>query len=178
MEGGQQALQWLIPLFGGGLAGACVTILFSTWNARRLAGARQSAMIDALRAEVHSTILLCGQNAKLQHSALAPFVHLPSDATRRAAFEERQACPKLGPFQKDLEHYALAVLQINQLIDHYRLISPIRSQVNQAAIERDNLRNAIAAICAGDSNIEGVGPEGFLVFPTFAKSIAKNLERV
>jgi len=167
-----QVIQWLISMLGGGLAGASLSIAFGAWNSRRLAREHEAAIIDALIAEVRSTLLLCKHNSKLQHASLAPFITFTTVATVKAVFEERERYPRLAGIQTLLEDYTLALLRVNQLIELYRVISPLAgTAVHQSAIERDNLRNSIAAICSGDGRIEGIGSEGFLIFPSYVEVI-------
>ena len=177
MEGITQAqlITWLVAMLGGGLAGAGLTIGISACNTRRLGRQRESAIIQAIVAEVDSVTLLCEHNAKLEANSLAPFISLPNAATMRASFEERERYPRLRALQPLIVHYALAVQQINQLISYYRIISPQSGSQGMVAEQRDNLRNSISAVCKGTGRIEGVGPEGFLIFPDFAKRMQKQL---
>lgn len=173
----QQVIQWLVPLVGGGLAGSALAILFNLWNAKQIATAKERGMIAALAAELRRSSLLCSHNAKLQAYSIAPFIHFPTIAARNAAFEERHSYPRLASIIQDLEYYTLGVMQVNEMIDQYRLLIPSYDTArHQPTKDRDDLRNQIAAICKGDFKLEGIGPENFLVLPRFIEVVAKKVE--
>jgi hypothetical protein len=181
----EQVVTWLVSILGGGLAGGIATILFNIINSNLAARRRETAIIEALRGEVRNNLLLCDHNAKLTYvtelpkiSGLAPFVEFHTLAITRAIFEERQICPRLGPLQQDLEHYAFGLLQINQLIGHYRILSSVSGERNVPVVQCNALMRRIAALCHGDEFLEGVGPEGSLGLPGWSKHINEELKKV
>jgi hypothetical protein len=173
----QQVTQLLISFVGGGLAGSVLTILFNFWNAKRIATAKEKGMIETIAAELRASNLLCAHNAKLQAYSIAPFIHFPTIAACNVAFEERHSYPRLASIIQDIEYYTLGVMQVNEMIDQYRLlIYSYDTSLQQHGKDRDDLRNQIAAICKGDSKLEGTGPENFLILPTFIEVLAKRVE--
>jgi hypothetical protein len=177
-----QIITWLVAVLGGGLAGGIATICYNILNSHLAARRRESAIIGALRGEVHTNLLLCGYNAKQPVSMLpnlALFVEFSTLAATKAVFEERQICPRLKPLQQDLEHYVLGLSEVNQFIEHYRTISPLVDVASQAGQdERGSLQKHISSLCAGDEFLEGVGPEGRIGLPGFFKHISEQLKKV
>jgi hypothetical protein len=163
-----QVLQLGISLIGGGLAGSILTIIYNCINTKIKYTQRGKIIISALLGELNRSKLLCDYNAKQGNVSTATFIHYPSIAAIRATFEDRCAYKKLDPIIKNLEYYTLALLQLNELIDQYRLLFTIESKGSTGGpifIFKDELRNKIASICLGETKIEGTGVDGFLEFP-------------
>ncbi len=170
-------VQWLVAIIGGGLAGSALSILFQIWTARRTSGKRQNALVDTLSGELERGRLLCEYNAKLQSEPIAVFIQFPTTAAVAATFEERHAFPKLAPIIKTLEYYTLSVLQINEMIAHYRLLTAQTGAPGYHVDKhRDDLRNLICGICAGNLDLKGTGPENFIRLPSYINLVSSKIQ--
>src|SRR3989304_3357302 len=170
-------VQWLLALIGGGLAGSALSILFQIWTSRRTSGNRQDALVETLSGELERGRLLCEYNAKLQSEAIAVFIAFPTIAAVTATFVERHAFPKLAPIIKTLEYYTLSILQINEMIAHYRLLTgQTGSPGYHVEKHRDDLRNQICAICAGNLDLKGTGPENFIRLPAYISLVSSKIQ--
>lgn len=175
----QDIIQWLVALVGGGLAGSALAILFNLWNASRMTRSKEVSLLEALHGELQRSRLLCDHNAKLQAHRTAVFIRFPAIGATKATFEERHSYPSLASVIKQLEYYTLAVLQVNEMIDQYRLlIAEEGAPGYHIAADRDNLRNQIAGICAGSVDLKGTGPENFLRLPTFIDLVSSKVARI
>ncbi len=171
-------LKWLIPILLGGLGGASITILYNTISSKNKAKEREQAHIMALMGEIERSKLLCDFNSKQQHVTLATFARFPHIAAIKIAFEERHEYPKLKPIINDIGYYALAMLQINGMIDQYILLGTNASYMNKEnASLRDDLRNKIAFICDGRDRLEGTGPQGFLIIPSYLNYLTDTVKK-
>jgi len=172
----------LISAITGGLAGAALTILYNHAASRQAARAKESGAIASLAGELIRSRLLCEHNAKLRGNATAPFIRFPTAVSENVTFGERYAYPRVQRLQSKLEAYTLAAMHVNQLIDlHHQLWSSTEapSSVTKGAPgRREELRFQIADICSGQITLDGVGPEGFVVLPTFIDVISKELEKI
>jgi hypothetical protein len=138
---------------------------------------KQTSLIEALHSELERGRLLCEYNAKLQADPIAVFIRFPTIAAVKATFEERQSFPKLTPLIKNPEYYTLAILQVNEMIDQYQLLMPEAGAPGyHTGQARDNLRNQIAGICAGNLDLKGTGPENFIRLPTYINLISSKIE--
>ena len=170
-------VQWLVALIGGGLAGSALSILFQTWTARRTSAKRQAAIIETLNGELERGRLLCEYNAKLQSEPIAVFIRFPTIAAVTATFEERHSFPKLAPIIKNLEYYTLSVLQINEMIAHHQLLTAQTGGPGYHIDKhRDDLRNQICGICAGNLDLKGTGPENFIRLPSYISYISSKIQ--
>lgn len=173
-------LSLLISAVTGGLMGAVANIIYSWSRGKHAARVKEDAMIASLMGELRRSHALCDHNAKLKLESTAPFVRFPTTVALRATFEERHSCPRLGNLHEKLEHYTMALLHINQLMDLHDLlwISPVPATgVDEGAqSRRGKLQHQIAELCAGKRKLEGVGPENFVIFPTFIDHLIKSIE--
>jgi len=178
-----QSWAWMIGSFlTGSLVAALVTIGWNWWSAKRGAKAREKAVIASLAGELRRSKALCESNAKLRDHPAPPFIRFPTSVALRATFEERHHFPKLAGLQKDLEHYTMGVSHINQMIElHDRLWASTEQAGGVspgAAGRREHLRRQIADLCAGELKLEGVGPENFIILPTYTQVILKKIQEL
>ncbi|HLC03118.1 MAG TPA: hypothetical protein VJK02_08790 [Anaerolineales bacterium] len=169
-------IAWLVAIIAGGLAGSALSIAFQKSTARRLMREKEASLISALRGELERGRLLCQYNAKLQSEQVATFISFPTIAAIRATFEERHSFPKLAPFIKNLEYYTLAILQLNQMIEHYTLLTTLGGAPGYHVSDpRDDLRNQICSICDGTGDLKGTGPENFIRLPTYIELVSSKI---
>ena len=172
----------LISVIFGGVAGATLTILYNRVAAKQAARGREGGAIASLAGELWRCRLLCDHNAKLRQNATAPFIRFPTTVSENVTFGERHAFPRMEHLQSRLEAFALAAIHVNQLIDlHHQLWSSTEtpSSVSKGAPgRREELRFQIADICSGQIKLESVGPEGFVVLPTFVDAISKEVDDI
>ena len=175
----QQVLQLLASMIGGGLAGSGLTAYINAQNAKSISRAKESGTIAALTGELRRAALMCKHNAKLHSDIVAPFIHFPTTAAVNATFEERHSYPRLAHLQQELEWYTLAIIQMNELIDLYRLLLPSVIRQGPATTDteerRDRVRNDIVSKCNGSGKLEGVGPDDTIVLPTFIEHLLRQV---
>lgn len=177
-----QSWIWMLGSFlTGSLAAALVTIGWNWWNAKQIAKAKEQAAIASLAGELRRSIALCEHNAKFKDHPAPPFIRFPTSVALRATFEERHSFPKLATLQDDLEHYTMALSQINQMIDLHDELLPLAARapsVDGVRLSCEALRRQIADICSGQEKLEGVGPENWLDIPTFTRVVLKEIEEL
>ena len=178
-----QSWVWMLGSFlTGSLAAAFVTIGWNWWNAQQIAKAKEKAVIASLAGELRRSVALCEYNAKFRHHPVPAFVRFPTGVALAATFEERQSSPKLAPFHEDLEHYTMAVSQINQMIELHDRLWASTEQANStspgAAGRREHLRHQIADLCSGQEKLEGVGPENWIIVPDSIKVLHKSIKQL
>lgn len=169
-----QVPQWIFSLIGGGLAGSTLTIIYNSINAKIKSKNRENALIAALIGELTRSKLPCEYNAKLKGVDLATFIHFPSIAAIKTTFEERDTCRKLVPLLVELEYYTLALLQLNEMIDQYRLLFTVDFQGSTGgsiANYKKDLCIKIGAMCSGEKSVEGTGLGGSLSFPEHTENL-------
>ena len=175
-------LSLLVAAVTGGLMGAIVNIVYSWRIDKRTARVKQEATIASLMGELRRNRALCDHNGKLRLESTAPFIRFPTSVALRATFEERHSYPRLRSLHNKLEDYTMALLHINQLMDLHDLlwISPVpQTQVDEGAqSRRGKLQHQIADLCAGQEKLTGVGPENFVVLPSFIDPVIKSIERL
>ncbi len=162
--------QALISLIGGGLAGGILTIAYNWFNAKQRAQAQERATIAALFSELRCSQCLCGFNTL--GKAPKPFVPLPNIVAERVAFGDRHNYPRLEKFQKAIEQYTLALLQVNQLISLYRLLLASGKSENQDVVRR--IDGQIVSICQGKPALD----IGNLNLPTSIANLISDLEKL
>jgi len=173
-------LSLLIAALSGGLMGAIVNIVYQRQATRSAAKARQQAVIEALSAELRRCQALCGYNAGLKDDSTGPLIQFPTSTALVVSFAERERFPRLSILQNALVHLTLGLIHINQLIELHHLLWMSTKQPSGttpgAAGRRDQLRLRICDICAGNSRLEGVGPENFIVLPKYIEYVSAKLK--
>jgi len=174
---------WVVVSFlTGSLTAAIVTVAWDCYKAKRVAEARQKAMIASLAGELRRSKAVCEHNAKLRRDLCPAFIRFPTSAAMSATFEERHSFPKLTGLHQDLEHYTMGVSHINQMIQLHDRLWASAEQPNATSPGargwREQLRHQIADICSGQDKLEGVGPENFIYVPRFIEHIVKEVEEL
>jgi hypothetical protein len=173
-------LSLLISAVTGGLMGAIANIAYSARREKALAQAKENATVGSLIGELRRTRALCEYNGKLKTESTTPFVRFPTSVALRATFEERHAYPRLRPLLKQLEDYTMALLHISQLMELHDLLwlssVPATGVDEGAQSRRGRLQHEIADFSSGQQKLKGVGPEGFVVLPSFIDYLAKSIE--
>jgi len=159
-----------------------VSLLWNWWNAQQAVKAKERALIASLAGELRRSVALCEYNAKFRDHPVPAFVRFPTGVALAATFEQRQSSAKLAPLHEDLEHYTMAVSQINQMIELHDRLWASTEQANStsrgAAGRREHLRHQIADLCSGQEKLEGVGPENWIIVPTFIKVLHKRIKQL
>jgi len=173
----QQILQLVISAIGGGLAGSILTAILNNRNQRRAADSKERATISSLTSELRRSNLVCQQNTKLRGEPVAAFIHFPTTVAINATFQERHSYPRLADLQVELEQYTLAVVQINGMIDLYQKMVTSSNTI-YAPHDCNRLRDAIAAMCAGESHLEGVSSIDAFIFPEFIDHLLAKVRKL
>jgi hypothetical protein len=175
-------LSLLISAVTGGLMGAIANIVYGWRTDRRAARLKQEATVASLMGELRRSRALCDHNGKLKLESTAPFIRFPTTVAVRATFEERHSYPRLRSLHNELEDYTMALLHINQLMDLHDLLwissVPATGVDEGAQSRRGKLQHQIADLCAGQEKLTGVGPEDFVVLPSFIDYVMKSIERL
>ena len=174
-------IQTLASIIGGGLAGGALTIGYNWWTAKQKSAAQEKATIAALVSELKHIRRLCDFNARIKGPGIALFVRFPTTVSLKATFEERHLYPRLKQLHQDLESLVLGVIQVNQLIDLHKsvLVMPsIPGGLDPRPELCSNTENQIRHLCSGQLKVENVGPENFIVLPTFTDVVLKRLEKL
>ncbi len=173
-------IQVLASIVGGGLAGGALTITYNWWSAKQKARAQEQATIASLAGELAHIRRLCDYNARLQGSSIAPFIQFPTTVLLKATFQERHLYPQLRPLQQDLETLVLGIISLNQLMNlrQILLLIPYVPGGKSGPGEADNMRNYVCDLCAGKSQLVGVGPDNFIYLPEFTDSLLKKIEEL
>jgi hypothetical protein len=166
----------------GDVAGTKLAIEFEKQQAAESQERIEKGALASLEGELRRSKALCVHNASLKTQSTAPFIHFPTTVAMRITFEERHKYPRLEGLLGDLEAYTMGLLHINQLMDLHDLlwISPVPATgVDEGAqSRRGKLQHQIANLCAGDEELKGIGPENFVVLPSFIDHLLKSVERI